>query len=129
MEKLGYDRDLYSLRSRLFTINFHSRILEAEGGSIEVRVRDAVPTDISTRTTEMILEQFGKEMESGEGYKVLEHVSETTQIYTYGVKNTGTANIEATIDMSAAENMSLNSKGFLVKRNVKANDVEIMLSA
>lgn len=71
MEKLGYDRDLYSLRSRLFTINVHSRILEAEGGSIEVRVRDAVPTDISTRTTELILEQFGKELESGEGYKVL----------------------------------------------------------
>lgn len=56
LEKLGYDRDLYSLRSRLFTINFHSRILEVEGGSVEVRVRDAVGTDIDNRTNEMILE-------------------------------------------------------------------------
>jgi hypothetical protein len=59
LEKLGYDRDLYSLRSRQFCINIHSRILEVGGGSIEVRVRDAVATDIDNRTTEMILEQFG----------------------------------------------------------------------
>lgn len=56
LELLGYDRDLYSVRSRIFTMNFHSRILEIGGGSLEVRVRDAVGTDIDNRANEMILE-------------------------------------------------------------------------
>ena len=55
LEKLGYDRDLYSVRSRLFSLNFHSRSLEGDD-SIEVRVRDAIGTDIDNRTNEMILE-------------------------------------------------------------------------
>ncbi len=77
----------------------------------------------------MILEQFGKEEESGDGYKVISHLNDTTQIYTYGIKNTGAGAIEATIDMSASENMVLSSKGFLVKKVVKANEIEVMLSA
>ena len=70
LEKLGYDRDLYSLRSRLFSINFHSRILEVGGGSVEVRVRDAVSTDIDNRTNELILEKQGSKEDQGEGYEV-----------------------------------------------------------
>ena len=75
LEKLGYDRDLYSLRSRLFSINFHSRILEIGGGSVEVRVRDAVPTDIDNRTNEMILEKEVSKEDQGEGYEVVSHFS------------------------------------------------------
>ena len=56
LELLGYDRDLYSVRSRIITMNFHSRILEIGGGSVEVRCRDAVGTDIDNRVNEMILE-------------------------------------------------------------------------
>jgi hypothetical protein len=59
LELLGYDRDLYSVRSRIVTLNFHSRILEVGGGSVEVRCRDAIGTDIDNRVNEMIMEQFG----------------------------------------------------------------------
>jgi len=55
LEKLGYDRDLYSVRSRIFTISFHSRCLEGGEAPIEVRVRDAVGTDLDNKSTEMIL--------------------------------------------------------------------------
>jgi hypothetical protein len=54
LEKLGYDRDLYSLRSRIFTATFHSRCLEGED-PIEVRIRDAIPTDIDNKTSELVL--------------------------------------------------------------------------
>ena len=70
LEKLGYDRDLYSLRSRIFTITFHSRCLDGEE-PIEVRVRDAIGTDIDNKTSELILAQYGVEKEVGEGYKVV----------------------------------------------------------
>lgn len=54
MEKLGYDRDLYSIRSRTIGVSFFSRSLEGED-SIEVRIRDAVGTDLDNKTNEMIL--------------------------------------------------------------------------
>ena len=55
LEKLGYDRDLYSVRSRIFTITFHSRCLDGLDSPIEVRIRDAIGTDIDNKTNEMIL--------------------------------------------------------------------------
>ena len=77
LEKLGYDHDIYSLRSRVFTMVFQSRSLEGES-AIEVRVRDAVGTDIDNRTNEMILEKYGQVEEQGEGYKVLSLLSKTS---------------------------------------------------
>jgi hypothetical protein len=40
LENLGYDRDLYSVRSRTFVLSVHSE------KDVEVNVRDAVQTDI-----------------------------------------------------------------------------------
>lgn len=60
LEKMGYDRDLYSLRSRIFTVTFHSRCLDGEE-PIEVRIRDAVGTDLDNKTTEMLLAMNGQE--------------------------------------------------------------------
>ena len=40
LENLGYDRDLYSVRSRTFVLSIHSE------KDVEVNVKDAVQTDI-----------------------------------------------------------------------------------
>ena len=55
LDKLGYDHDLYSVRSRLFTITFHSKPLEGSD-PIEVKIRDAVGTDVDNTTNRLILE-------------------------------------------------------------------------
>jgi len=52
--KLGYDRDLYSVRSRLFTVTFHSKNLGGEG-QMEVKFRDAIGSDIDNVTNNLIL--------------------------------------------------------------------------
>jgi len=127
LEKLGYDRDLYSLRSRLFCINFHSRILEVGGGSVEVRVRDAVLTDIDNRTTEMVLEKVGHKEDQGENYEIVTYFSQAAQIYTYGIRNTGSVPIEAMLDLSASDNVLLSSKGLIVRKTVKPAEVEVMM--
>src|SRR5438132_816847 len=49
LSKLGYDQDLYSIRSRLFTVTFHSKTIEGEG-QMEVKIRDAIGTDIDNVT-------------------------------------------------------------------------------
>jgi len=53
LENLGYDQDLYSIRSRCFILTLHA---EQE---LSVTVRDAVQTDLDTRTNLLIIEKFG----------------------------------------------------------------------
>lgn len=53
--KLGYDRQLYSVRSRLFTLTVQSRSLE-EDKPVELRIRDAINTDIDNKTNQMIID-------------------------------------------------------------------------
>ena len=74
LEKLGYDRDLFSVRSRLFNLTFHSRVLD-QSGQMEVMIRDAVGTDIDNVTSKLILQQHGKDIERGEGYRIVQYES------------------------------------------------------
>lgn len=65
LENLGYDKDLHPMRSRTFVVSFHS---DAE---LAVTVKDAVPTDIDSKTNALIIERFGQESENKRGVKVL----------------------------------------------------------
>lgn len=71
LNKLGYDEDLYSVRSRLFTITFHSQTLEGEG-QMEVKIRDAIGTDIDHITNRLIIQEYGTDIEKGNGYRIME---------------------------------------------------------
>lgn len=74
IEKLGYDRDLYALRSRLFNISFHSKSLEGTA-QVEVKIRNAVGTDIDNIASQLILKTLGKDVERGDGYRIVEYFS------------------------------------------------------
>ena len=50
---LGYDLDLYSVKSRCFMLTFHSTI------DLSVSVRDAIQTDLDTRTNLLVVDRFG----------------------------------------------------------------------
>ena len=79
MDKLGYDRDLYSVKSRLFNITFHSKSLAPAGEEakkMEVKIRDAVNTDVDNIVNRLILEQFGKDVEKAEGFRIVEKENE-----------------------------------------------------
>ena len=69
-ENLGYDQDLYSIRSRCFILTLHS---ETE---MSVAVRDGIQTDLDNRTNVLIIERFGKELEVKRGLRVLFTYSE-----------------------------------------------------
>lgn len=75
LEKLGYDRDLYNSRSRRFNITFHSKSLEGTA-AVQVKVRDAIGTDIDKSVNQMLLKEFGKDARRGDGYRVVEHFNE-----------------------------------------------------
>ena len=59
----------------------------------------------------------------------MQYYSPTTHSYTYGVKNSGATPLEISLDFSSSENLNLSSKGPLVKKVVKPNEIEFMLHA
>ena len=53
LEALGDDQDLYSIKSRCFMLTFHSNV------DLSVSVRDAIQTDLDTRTNLLTVDRFG----------------------------------------------------------------------
>jgi hypothetical protein len=98
-------------------VTFHGRPLEGEE-PFEVRVRNAIVTDIENKCNELILKSTGKEVQSGDGYKVLEIYSPHTKSYTFGVTNETGNVIEVTLDLSSSENLTYSSKSALVKKTI-----------
>jgi hypothetical protein len=56
----------------LFTITFHSKAIEEESGVMEVKIRDAVGTDLDIFTSKTILQENGKDIVKEEGYRIIE---------------------------------------------------------
>jgi hypothetical protein len=79
LENLGYDRDLYSVRSRCFMLTLHSEI------ELSMTVRDAIQTDLDARTNLLVIDRFGQELEAKKGYKVIYTFSEQVHAYSYAV--------------------------------------------
>ena len=123
LDSLGYDRELYSIRSRCFILTFHS---ETE---ISVTVRDAIQTDLDARTNVQFIERYGKELESKAGVKCFYYFSPKTHCYSYGIYNEQTQAIEATLDCSASENMAFSSKYPIIKKRVEPGQMEFMIHA
>ena len=123
LDSLGYDRELYSVRSRCFILTFHS---ETE---ISVTVRDAIQTDLDARTNVQFIEKSGKELESKQGVKCFYYFSAKTHCYTYGIFNENNQAIEACLDCSASNNMIFSSKNPVVKKRVEPGQMEFMIHA
>lgn len=65
------------MRSRLFNLTFHSKNLEKNGpGPLEVKIRDAIGTDIDNTVNRLVMQQFGKDIERGDGFRIIEKENE-----------------------------------------------------
>lgn len=60
---LGYDHDLYSVRSRCFILTIHS---ERE---LAVTVRDAIQTDLDNRANVLLIQKYGQSMDVRKGIR------------------------------------------------------------
>jgi calpain-15 len=123
LDSLGYDRELYSVRSRCFILTFHS---ETE---ISITVRDAIQTDLDARTNVQFIEKYGKELESKSGVKCFYYFSNKTHCYSYGIYNELPQAIEATLDCSGSSSMLFSSKYPVVKKRVEPGQMEFVMHA
>lgn len=109
-EALGYDRELYSTRSRCFILTLHS--IE----ELSVTVRDAIQTDIDNRGNVILLEKQGAELDNKNGVCCLFMESKAVHAYSYGIRNDRAQAIEAVMDCSASEQMLASTKTAVVKK-------------
>ena len=68
--KLGYDSNLYSIRSRSFNLTFHSKAITGTE-TMEIKIRDAIGTDIDNVANKLVVQNYGKEIKKAEGFKIL----------------------------------------------------------
>lgn len=80
-ENLGYDSDLYPIRSRCFVLSLHS------SSEVDLQVRDAIQTDLDARTNLLIAEKFGQFLEQKPAYDIIYTFSEQILAYSYFVTN------------------------------------------
>jgi hypothetical protein len=99
LENLGYDNDLFSIRSRNFVLSVHSN------NPLDFTLRDAVQTDLDNRANVLISHKFGYVTKTTETYDVYYTFSEQVMAYSYCVRNRGKVPIEFTIDNKNSVNM------------------------
>jgi hypothetical protein len=122
LENLGYDKFLYPVRSRCFVMSFHSDL------PVSVKVKDAVTTDLDTRTSLLVMEKFGHEQKkSKQGYRLLYTFSDKILGYTYGVQNTKDHSLKVTLDVGKSSSMIHSTPTTLVTKTIQAGETEFFL--
>ena len=123
LENLGYDRDLYSVRSRTFVLSVHSE------KDVEVNVRDAVQTDIDQRTTLLVIEKFGQEIKkSKSGYRLLYTFSDKIYGYSYAIQNTKpNKSLKIKLDCSKSESMLFSTPTPYMTKVIEPGQIEFYM--
>ena len=80
---LGYDEDLYPLKSRCFMLTFHSDI------PINVSARDAISTDLNKKIDKLIIKSFGEKVKNKKDISAYQYLSKSSNIYSFGCLNEG----------------------------------------
>lgn len=119
LESLGYDRSLYSIRSRCFILNVHSSHETA------VLVRDAIQTDMDNKASALIIEKYGKEMETkqgNQGVRAMYYHSKHVHAYSYGVFNDQPFPVEVTLNCAGSKEMVFSTKSAVIKKVVSSDE-------
>ena len=80
---LGYDDDLYPLRSRCFMLTFHSDI------PIVVNAKDALSTDLNKKIDKLIIKSYGEKVKNKKDISVFQYQSKFSNIFSFGCLNEG----------------------------------------
>lgn len=118
---LGYDSELYPLRSRCFMLTFHSDT------PISVSVRDALNTDLNSKVNKIILKSLGEEIKKKKDISAIQYQSRNNNIVTVGCVNRG--NIPYRVVMTFADNGSLifSGKSNKVEKVIQPGNYEFFL--
>ena len=83
LKNLGYDDDLFPLKSRNFMLTFHSDI------PISVCARDNISTDLNKKIDKLIIKTIGEKIKSKKDISVFLYQSKMSSIFSFGCLNEG----------------------------------------
>ena len=96
---LGYDDDLYPLRSRCFMMTFHSDI------PINVSARDAISTDLNKKIDKLVIKTFGEKIKNKKDISVFQYQSKISNICSYGCLNEGNEPFKVVLNFKSDNNI------------------------
>jgi len=96
---------------------------------MEVKIRDAIGTDIDNVATRLILQNYGKDIERGEGFRIIQFESPAIFSWTLGVSNESETPLAMTMDLSRSDNLMVSTKGAIAKRSVDPHKVQFLMHA
>jgi calpain-15 len=115
-EKLGYDRDLYSIRSRTFMLTVHSSV------ELSITVRDAIQTDLDNRAHIFSVSNIDEftQIENlhveHQGVRALSCYNRIADAFTLVAVNDLTYPVEMTIDASESAGCIFSTKNGSVRK-------------
>ena len=83
LKNLGYDADLFPLKSRNFMLTFHSDI------PISVCARDNISTDLNKKIDKLVIKTMGEKIKSKKDISVFLYQSKMSSIFSFGCLNEG----------------------------------------
>ena len=99
LKALGYDNDLYPLKSRCFMLTFHSDI------PISVSARDALSTDLNKKIDKLIIKSMGEKIKNKKDISVFQYQSKISNINSYGCLNEGNEPYRVSINFKSENNI------------------------
>ena len=121
LKLLGYDSELYPIRSRNFMITFHSDC------PINVNVRDAINTDLNSKVDKIILKSLGEEIKKKKEISVIQYQSKFSNIISVGCVNKGNINYKVCLTFNDNGGLIFGGKKSKIEKIVYSGSDEFFL--
>lgn len=123
MHKLGYDENLYSIKSRVFTITFHS------AAEVRIRIGNAAKTDLNEKAMSLMMADYldrngARKAREDRNVVVFKKYHEHAYANSYAAVNKTNSDVEVNIDMTHSTNCMFSpssgkSRVFLPAKSLK----------
>ncbi len=128
IKNLGYDRTLFSRRSRVFMLSIHSDEL------IKLSVKDALKDNIDFVVNKLLIRKYGKSIHDDDkknkkNVDAFYYFNKNIHCYSYGVYNKTSKTIKATLDLSKSKKLLYNLEHPKVTKIVEPKSMEFMIHA
>ena len=121
LQALGYDKDLYSIKSRVFILSVHSTV------KLKLTVKDAVQSNLDKITTLQLLEKYGKKKNDQIDVELFSLVEPDAAAFTYGVFNRlEDKSITPTLDCSKAKGVLISTMTDIITVTLPPKSGEIL---
>ncbi|OMJ79270.1 hypothetical protein SteCoe_20738 [Stentor coeruleus] len=118
---LGYDKDFYSIKSRVFLLSLHSTC------KLKLTVRDAVKSNLDKLATLELLKKYGRKKNDQADVELLSLVEPDAAAFTYGVFNKlEDKSIKPTLDCSKAKGVLISTMSDIITVTLPPKTGEIL---